>query len=307
MPTPRPQPECSAPTPPPFPACASHPALRSLLPRALTHVSVYPTVAAATRAALHHARRSTGRRELISTVPADGLSATAPDGNLRHLAYGDLHALEAAAGPEVAAVMIEPFCGERGLAPGSEAFMRAARAFCRRSGAQLIIDERHTGFGQTGRVLALDHAAVAPDLLLLAPTGPAGPGLLVSGKAAGSPPPDEPAAQAVLQGLNTLRRYQRSWTGPGGFSAGAALARQLRALPHGAWGRVQHMGSLVSAELPDPHHGAGRRSIPPALAALTAAGIHTTRCGRALRFHLPPGTDVLNEVLPALRHAGGAS
>ncbi len=74
----------------------------------------------------------------------------------------------------LAAVIIEPVLGEGGFVPAPAEFLQAARAFCDRTGAVLIVDEVQTGFGRTGSVFAIEQAGVRPDLLVLAKSLAAG-------------------------------------------------------------------------------------------------------------------------------------
>ena len=78
---------------------------------------------------------------------------------------GDLAAVEAAIGPETAAIMIEPIQGEGGVRVIPPAFLRGLREICDRHGLLLIFDEVQTGVGRTGRFFAYEHAGVHPDIL----------------------------------------------------------------------------------------------------------------------------------------------
>jgi adenosylmethionine---8-amino-7-oxononanoate aminotransferase len=70
---------------------------------------------------------------------------------------------------KVAAVVIEPLIqGAAGMKLWPPGTLRAVREWCDRSGALLIVDEVMTGFGRTGRMFAIEHESVIPDLLVLA-------------------------------------------------------------------------------------------------------------------------------------------
>ncbi len=69
---------------------------------------------------------------------------------------------------ETAAIVIEPVLGEGGYVPAPPRFLRALRDICTREGIMLIIDEVQTGFGRTGRMFALEHAAIQPDIMIMA-------------------------------------------------------------------------------------------------------------------------------------------
>ena len=62
----------------------------------------------------------------------------------------DPGALDAAVGPDVAAIILEPIQGEGGVWPLTPAFAAAVNAACERTGALLIADEIQCGLGRTG-------------------------------------------------------------------------------------------------------------------------------------------------------------
>src|SRR5690606_5004520 len=65
------------------------------------------------------------------------------------VAFGDLAAVEAAIGPETAAVMIEPIQGEGGIRVAEDGWLRELRALCDRHGLLLVLDEIQCGMGRT--------------------------------------------------------------------------------------------------------------------------------------------------------------
>lgn len=85
-----------------------------------------------------------------------------------HVPLNDVAALEAAFGPEVGALVLEPVQGEGGIHPCTEEFLRAARRLCDAHEALLILDEVQTGLGRTGRMFAFQHYGIVPDVLTLA-------------------------------------------------------------------------------------------------------------------------------------------
>lgn len=68
----------------------------------------------------------------------------------------------------VAAILIEPVQGEGGFRPAPPALLQALRAACDRHGILLVADEVQTGFARTGRMFAIEHSGVAPDLVTVA-------------------------------------------------------------------------------------------------------------------------------------------
>ena len=74
----------------------------------------------------------------------------------------------------VAAIVIEPQLGEGGFVPASTEYMQGLRALCDRTGIVLVADEVQTGFGRTGRMFAMEHFGVEPDLMTVAKSIAAG-------------------------------------------------------------------------------------------------------------------------------------
>ncbi len=71
--------------------------------------------------------------------------------------------------PELtAAVIAEPIQGEGGFVTPPPEYFPKLQAICRKYGIVLIIDEVQTGMGRTGKLFAIDHWGVAPDIILLA-------------------------------------------------------------------------------------------------------------------------------------------
>jgi LysW-gamma-L-lysine/LysW-L-ornithine aminotransferase len=85
-----------------------------------------------------------------------------------HVAYNNIEALDKAVNEETAAVILEVVQGEGGVYPASAEYIQAARRICDERGALLIIDEIQTGFGRTGKMFAIQHFGVTPDLLTCA-------------------------------------------------------------------------------------------------------------------------------------------
>ncbi|MFI4939069.1 MAG: 4-aminobutyrate--2-oxoglutarate transaminase [Burkholderiales bacterium] len=69
---------------------------------------------------------------------------------------------------QVAAIIIEPIQGEGGFYVTPLAFMQALRALCDEHGILLIADEIQTGFARTGKLFAMEHFDVIPDLMTMA-------------------------------------------------------------------------------------------------------------------------------------------
>ena len=83
--------------------------------------------------------------------------------------YDNLEALKATleSNPNVAGFLVEPIQGEAGVYVPSEGYLAKAKALCEKHNVLFIADEVQTGIGRTGKLLAVDHENVKPDILIL--------------------------------------------------------------------------------------------------------------------------------------------
>jgi len=79
-----------------------------------------------------------------------------------------IEALEAAIGPDVAALVVEPIKGEAGVRELPAGYLEAARALTTQHGVLLIIDEIQTGAGRTGNWFGFQESGIVPDAITLA-------------------------------------------------------------------------------------------------------------------------------------------
>lgn len=160
----------------------------------------------------------------------------------------------------VAAIIIEPVVGEGGFYVAPPEFLRALRARCDQLGILLIADEIQTGFCRTGRMFAIEHAGVEPDLMTVAKSLAGGvPLSAVIGKAhiMDSPPAGGlggtyagaplgcAAALAVLEVLQRDRMAERAQR------LGDRLVARLKTMQarHPSIGDVRALGAMVAFEL----------------------------------------------------------
>jgi 4-aminobutyrate aminotransferase/(S)-3-amino-2-methylpropionate transaminase len=106
-----------------------------------------------------------------------GLGPFAPE--VYRVAFNDLDDLERAfrtrvAAEEVAAVVFEPVQGESGFVVAEQEFVAGLRRLCDEHGIVLVADEVQTGFCRTGRVFAMEHFGIEPDLMTVAKSIAAG-------------------------------------------------------------------------------------------------------------------------------------
>jgi 4-aminobutyrate aminotransferase/(S)-3-amino-2-methylpropionate transaminase len=74
----------------------------------------------------------------------------------------------------VAAIVLEPVQGEGGFVVAPRDFMAGIRRICDDNGIVLVVDEVQTGFGRTGRMFAIEHYPVEPDIVVMAKSVAAG-------------------------------------------------------------------------------------------------------------------------------------
>jgi 4-aminobutyrate aminotransferase/(S)-3-amino-2-methylpropionate transaminase len=106
-----------------------------------------------------------------------GLGPFAPE--VYRVPFNDLEEVDRAfktrvAAEEVAAIVFEPVQGESGFIVAEQEFVAGLRRICDENGIVLVADEVQTGFCRTGRVFAMEHFGVEPDLLIVAKSIAAG-------------------------------------------------------------------------------------------------------------------------------------
>lgn len=100
-------------------------------------------------------------------------SALAFDGDIEAASAASLahirHLLASQTAPaETAAVVIEPVLGEGGYLPAPTSFLQGLAALCAEHGIMFVADEVQTGLGRTGKMFAVEHHGVQPDVIVLA-------------------------------------------------------------------------------------------------------------------------------------------
>jgi acetylornithine/LysW-gamma-L-lysine aminotransferase len=293
--------------------------LAALAPGDMGRVFLCNSGTEAVEAAIKFARASTGRTGVVAARRGfhgrtlGALSATwdkkyrepfeplVP--GFQHVSYNQLEQLEATVGEDTAAVLLEVVQGEGGVHPGTVEFLQGAQKLCRQRGALFILDEVQTGFGRTGRMFALEHHNLKPDLLCLAKSiggglplgavligervGPLSPGM--HGSTFGGNPLAAAAALATLDVLEAERLPQRA------AAAGEYLLAQLAALGSPLVREVRGLGLMVGIEI--------KHKVAPYLAALMEHGVLALPAGLTVIRLLPPlviSNDQLEQVVAAL-------
>jgi 4-aminobutyrate aminotransferase len=118
----------------------------------------------------------TGYRAGHSPLPAGVFVAPYPDplaadqdAEVARALAGFDHLLKSMTAPEeTAAVILEPVLGEGGYIPAPVAFMQGIAQRCKQHGILFIADEVQSGFGRTGKMFAVEHYGVEPDIICMA-------------------------------------------------------------------------------------------------------------------------------------------
>jgi 4-aminobutyrate aminotransferase/(S)-3-amino-2-methylpropionate transaminase len=175
----------------------------SVAPGDLQRTQLYSSGAEAVEAALRLARAATGRTEMVgfwggfhgktggvlpllsgsfkhSLGPLAPATYSSPYASCDRCAFGmsfpdcrwhcvDFlrQKIDAETTNDIAAIIVEPIQGTAGNVIPPPGYLRQLRALADRLGALLICDEMITGFGRTGRMFAVEHDAIVPDILLV--------------------------------------------------------------------------------------------------------------------------------------------
>jgi len=217
-----------------------------------------------------------------------------PLGGVTHVPFGDVDAVRAELGADVAAIITEPILGEGGIVPPPEGFLATLRELTEEHGALLLADEVQTGVGRTGSFLGFQREGVVPDAVALAKALGGGfpigamlcrDALLEAlppgshGTTFGGNPLASAAALAVLEVVESEGLVERAG------KLGGHLARGLEALARRHPERIvttRGAGLLQAVVLAD---GVNPGQV---LAAVREAGVLLTLAGgNALRFSPP--------------------
>ena len=228
-------------------------------------------------------------------------------------------ALKTDANPkDTAAIILEPVLGEGGFYPAPKSFLEKIREICDEHGMLMIIDEVQSGFGRTGKMFAIEHSGVEPDMMTMAKSmadgmpisavvgtdkimDASGPNSL-GGTYTGSPTACA-AALAVMQVFEEENILEKSQ------AVGEKLAQRF-----GGWqskfdciDNVRNMGAMAAFEL--VNNKTDRTPNPDLAAALCKKareeGLILLSCGmygNTIRFLMPVTIedDVLNEGLDVI-------
>jgi LysW-gamma-L-lysine/LysW-L-ornithine aminotransferase len=279
----------------------------------------------AVEAAFKFARLSTGRKNIVAAMRAfhgrtygslsatynkkyrEGFEPLVP--GFCHVPYNNFQAMEKAVDGDTAAVILEVIQGEGGVYPAKGEYLRSVRRLCDERGVLLIVDEIQSGFGRTGRMFAVQHHGVIPDLLTcaksLAGGVPMGAVLIghnvknltpgVHASTFGGNPLACAAAVAALSVMEEESLPRQAQV------KGAYLLDKLRRIESSNIREVRGMGLMVGIEM--------KQKVAPYIKLLQERNIIALNAGMTVIRLLPPLVityqqidhlvDVLSEILVA--------
>ena len=102
-----------------------------------------------------------------STCPKTSMNVLIAEQSIRYGVIEDLEAALKVHGDRVAGFLVEPIQGEAGIIVPPEGYLRACYELCKKYNVLFIADEIQSGLARTGKMLAVDHEGVKPDVLIL--------------------------------------------------------------------------------------------------------------------------------------------
>jgi acetylornithine/LysW-gamma-L-lysine aminotransferase len=255
-------------------------------------------------AAFKFARLSTGRKNIVAAMRAfhgrtygslsatfnkkyrEGFEPLVP--GFTHVAFNNIESLDKAITDETAALILEVVQGEGGVYPANAEYIQAARQICDERGALLIVDEIQSGFGRTGKMFAIQHFGVIPDMLTcaksLAGGVPMGAVLIghnvhhltsgVHGSTFGGNPLACAAAVAALTVIEEEDLPRQA------LVKGAYLMDKLKQIESPSIRELRGMGLMIGIEL--------KQKVAPYIKALQEKQIIALNAGMTVIRLLPP-------------------
>lgn len=255
--------------------------------------------------AFKFARLATGRAEIVAAMRGyhgKSLGALSATWNkeyrepfqplvpgFSHVPFDNLQKAREAITDRTAAFVVEPVQGESGVRPGSREYFLGVEEHCRQTGTLLILDEVQTGFCRTGRMFALEHFGIQPDILCLAkslaggvPMGAIGISDGVASKlfklahtsTFGGSPLACAAANAAIQYMEDFDLARRA------EELGGEFMTELRAIQSPRIRDVRGLGLIVGIEL--------KEKSGPYLQQLMDRGVLALGAGPTVIRYLPP-------------------
>ncbi len=191
----------------------------------------------------------------------------------------------------VAAIIIEPVQGEGGFYQAPAEFMQAIRELCDEHGILMIVDEVQSGFARTGKMFAIEHTGVIPDLITMAKSLAGGmtlsalvgkaelmdaPGPGSVGSTYGGSPMACAAALATIEVIEEEGLLARSQ------AVGELITSRFLAMKENGLSCIGHIraaGGMVACELFDTQGHPDAEKARQLVAKATASGLLLLSCG----------------------------
>ena len=200
---------------------------------------------------------------------------------------------------DLAAIIVEPIAGEGGYIVPPDGFLAGLREICDRYDVMLIADEVQTGFGRTGKMFAVEHWDIVPDVLCLAKA--IGGGLPLGAMLARTEYMDNwpPAAHgttfggnpiACKAGLATLKIINSEGLIENAQKMGDCLLDKLGVLQKELpiIGDIRGRGLMVGAELVNKDGTPAVEIIKMVIKEVGSQGVVLTKCGASTIRFAPP-------------------
>ncbi|WP_035300388.1 4-aminobutyrate--2-oxoglutarate transaminase [Brevibacillus thermoruber] len=226
---------------------------------------------------------------------------------------------------DVAAIIMEPVQGEGGFVVPSKTFVQGVKRICEAHGILFIADEVQTGFGRTGKMFAMEHFDVVPDLMTMSKSIAAGiPISAVTGRAEimDAPNPGEVGGTyagsplGCVAALKVIEMFEQENIPERANAIGERIMSRFRSLQqtYPVIGDVRGLGAMCAVELvkdpvtKEPDKELAGRIVQECIQrglVLLSAGLY----GNVLRFlsplvitdeQLDEGLDIIEEVLGEL-------
>lgn len=223
--------------------------------------------------------------------------------------YGDADTIEKAITPNTAAVMLEPIQGEGGVIIPPAGYLKRVAEVCKKNNVLLMADEIQTGLGRTGKLFAMQHEDVRPDVTIIGKALAGGfypvsavladktilglfqPG--EHGSTFGGNPLAAAVARAALKVIRDEDLAKRSRT------LGEYFVEQLVEIPSPHVKEVRGKGLLIGVEL-KPEAGGARRFCE----AMQAKGILAKETHDSVIRFAPPlviDKETIDWAMPSIR------
>ena len=202
----------------------------------------------------------------------------------------------------VAAIIFEPVQGEGGFIPIQPEAVQWLRALCDQHGILLIADEVQTGFARTGKMFAMEHYGVSPDLVTMAKSMAGGTTLsAVSGRSEVMDAPNpgglggtyagNPLAVAAAHAVLDVMAEEKLCARAAQLGAVLKARLQLAKSKNPCMGDIRALGAMVACEWVNPQTGAPDADLTKQVQqAALKKGLLLLTCGvygNVIRFLFP--------------------